>query len=213
VLSCEAKPRRYAATVRSWITSPCGLSPVTISRNRVSDHVPVCFHRKLRLPMRLWVHQNHFGRRFDPCDERRWLLRDQVEHGRHGCRKDCRHLARLQVAGDQDKGSDARIYQRSPFQRPPANALILGDENPAVGSNRRQPINIFRAGWKIRRVPLDLGTAALRERLRDPFAGQVSVCKKDKPSWRLVGYAVASTTICRGLSYRTASSISVLLKR
>ena len=65
----------------------------------------------------------------------------------------------------------------------------------------------------MRSMPLDLGAAALRKRLRDLFAGQVGVCKEDKFSWRLIGYAVASTTICRGLSYRTASSISALVKR
>ena len=88
------------------------------------------------------------------------------------------HLGPLELGGGQHKGSHSRRRKRRSFSDPVADAIILGEHDPAALADFEKPIFVFSVRNKVVVVNLD-GLADFPQRLSDDLSTEGTVDEKD----------------------------------
>lgn len=88
--------------------------------------------------------------------------------------KGCGHIGSLKLAGCQHERSDLRRCQRHSFRGSVADAIILGEHDPATLPNFNKPIFVFSVGRKAVVVNL-YGLAHFPQRFSDDLPAEGTV--------------------------------------
>jgi len=116
-----------------------------------------------------------------PCnsgDKWRCSIGNQTLDSRQRHHKSRRHLCSLKLAGCKHKRFYFRLGQSRSLGDAVADAIILGEHDPAALANLRQPIFIFGVRSKVIVVDFD-SLAEFTQRLRDDFPAERAVNEKD----------------------------------